>query len=254
MRIEVLDRCGIRGQRRLRCRCGRGAEAVAARGRFVMAVSGGHTPWVMLRALAAADVPWPAFTSFRSTSGLLRLGTRTGISHICAKACSIMPHCPLGRSTLCRWRFADLEVAAAKYAGNSRQIAGIAAGAGSRSLGLGTRWTYCFPGSRRSRAEHRRCRRCDTGDLPGEQRMTLTYPIINRARTVFWLVTGAEKVPMLHAPARWRQVDPGGAGASGNNAIVLADKPQRASLRQTRSRTDRKEMTCGWNCDRSWWL
>ena len=26
--------------------------AVAARGRFIMAVSGGHTPWIMLRALA----------------------------------------------------------------------------------------------------------------------------------------------------------------------------------------------------------
>ena len=26
--------------------------------RFVMAVSGGHTPWVMLRALAALDTRW----------------------------------------------------------------------------------------------------------------------------------------------------------------------------------------------------
>src|SRR5580700_6536270 len=33
-------------------------EAVAARGRFIMAVSGGHTPWIMLRALANQDVPW----------------------------------------------------------------------------------------------------------------------------------------------------------------------------------------------------
>jgi 6-phosphogluconolactonase len=32
--------------------------AAAARGRFVMAVSGGHTPWLMLRAPAGEDVPW----------------------------------------------------------------------------------------------------------------------------------------------------------------------------------------------------
>src|SRR5262249_50730757 len=32
--------------------------AVAARGRFVFAVSGGHTPWLMLRALGSEDVPW----------------------------------------------------------------------------------------------------------------------------------------------------------------------------------------------------
>jgi 6-phosphogluconolactonase len=33
-------------------------EAVAARGKFVMAVSGGKTPWIMLRDLAQEDVPW----------------------------------------------------------------------------------------------------------------------------------------------------------------------------------------------------
>src|SRR5205809_191983 len=33
-------------------------SAAAARGRFVMAVSGGRTSWLMLRALAAEDVPW----------------------------------------------------------------------------------------------------------------------------------------------------------------------------------------------------
>ena len=31
------------------------AAAVAARGQFVMAVSGGRTPWIMLRALANED-------------------------------------------------------------------------------------------------------------------------------------------------------------------------------------------------------
>ena len=34
--------------------------ASAARCRYVMAVSGGHTPWLMLRAFAKEDVPWQA--------------------------------------------------------------------------------------------------------------------------------------------------------------------------------------------------
>src|SRR5262245_29455356 len=34
--------------------------AIAVRGRFVAALSGGSTPWLMLRALAAEDVPWNA--------------------------------------------------------------------------------------------------------------------------------------------------------------------------------------------------
>ena len=32
--------------------------AVAARGRFIMAVSGGRTPWMMLQALSKRDIPW----------------------------------------------------------------------------------------------------------------------------------------------------------------------------------------------------
>ena len=35
-----------------------GRGAVAARGRFSMAVSGGQTPWLMLRVLAGEDLPW----------------------------------------------------------------------------------------------------------------------------------------------------------------------------------------------------
>jgi 6-phosphogluconolactonase len=31
---------------------------VAVRSRFVMAVSGGRTPWIMMRALAVEEVPW----------------------------------------------------------------------------------------------------------------------------------------------------------------------------------------------------
>ena len=32
--------------------------AVTARGRFTLAVSGGRTPWVMLRALSSLELPW----------------------------------------------------------------------------------------------------------------------------------------------------------------------------------------------------
>jgi 6-phosphogluconolactonase/glucosamine-6-phosphate isomerase/deaminase len=35
-------------------------SAVALRGKFVMAVSGGKTPWIMLRDFAHEDVPWNA--------------------------------------------------------------------------------------------------------------------------------------------------------------------------------------------------
>src|SRR5262249_7351904 len=39
--------------------------AVTARGRFLLAVSGGRTPWIMLSDLAGEDVPWQALSIFQ---------------------------------------------------------------------------------------------------------------------------------------------------------------------------------------------
>ncbi len=39
--------------------------AIAARGRFTLAVSGGHTPWQMLRALATLQLPWSGVHLFQ---------------------------------------------------------------------------------------------------------------------------------------------------------------------------------------------
>src|ERR1700722_20282914 len=58
MKIEVLDTAESVARRAADLIAEQARKAVAARGRFVMAVSGGHTPWIMLRALETADVPW----------------------------------------------------------------------------------------------------------------------------------------------------------------------------------------------------
>src|SRR5215813_4962956 len=58
MNVEVLETVESVAQRAAEIIAEEARKAVAGRGRFVMAVSGGHTPWVMLRALADMDVPW----------------------------------------------------------------------------------------------------------------------------------------------------------------------------------------------------
>src|SRR5262249_41883491 len=58
MRIEILADADAVARAAAALVAAEARQAVAARGRFVVAVSGGHTPWAMLRALAGEDVPW----------------------------------------------------------------------------------------------------------------------------------------------------------------------------------------------------
>ena len=58
MKIEILDDADEVADEAAAIIATDARIAVAARGRFVMAVSGGQTPWVMLRALADKELPW----------------------------------------------------------------------------------------------------------------------------------------------------------------------------------------------------
>ena len=58
MRIEVLNDADSVAHKAAAIIAADAREAVVERGRFVFAVSGGKTPWLMLRILAGEDVPW----------------------------------------------------------------------------------------------------------------------------------------------------------------------------------------------------
>lgn len=65
MKLEVFDDADsvARGAAEVIAKDAR--EAIAARGRFALAASGGHTPWIMLRALASEDIPWAGVHIFQ---------------------------------------------------------------------------------------------------------------------------------------------------------------------------------------------
>jgi 6-phosphogluconolactonase/glucosamine-6-phosphate isomerase/deaminase len=67
------------------------------------------------------------------------------------------------------------------------------------------------------------------GPYQGRRRMTLTYPILDRARRVLWLVTGAEKAEMLLRLVDGDRSIPAGR-VRRDRALVLADRPAAARL------------------------
>ena len=58
MKIEVYDDPATTAQAAADVVAAQARRVAAERGRFVAAFSGGHTPWLMLRALADEDLPW----------------------------------------------------------------------------------------------------------------------------------------------------------------------------------------------------
>ena len=62
-----------------------------------------------------------------------------------------------------------------------------------------------------------------TGVYMGRRRMTLTFPVLDRARRILWLLTGAEKVPMFPRLTNGDTSIPAGR-VRRDAALVLADR------------------------------
>ena len=77
---------------------------MAARGRFVMAVSGGRTPWMMLRALPTQDVPWDKVHVFQVDERVAPAGhPDRNLTHLRASLLEQAPLLPI-TSMPCRWK------------------------------------------------------------------------------------------------------------------------------------------------------
>lgn len=171
--------------------------AVAARGRFVMAVSGGHTPWLMLRALAQEEVPWNAVDVVQVDERVAPAGDPDrNLTHLRE---SLLEHAPLSPERIHAMpvESPDLEAACAEYARTLQTIAGSPPVLDLVHLGLGPdgHTASLVPGDPVQNVKD-----VDvalTGLYQGRRRMTLTFPILNRSRYVLWLVTGRDKAATL---------------------------------------------------------
>ena len=222
MRIEVLADADAVARKAAAVIAAEARHAIDARGRFIMAVSGGHTPWVMLGALAGEDVPWASVHIFQVDERVAPEGhADRNLKHLRA---SLLEHAPMpaGQIYAMPVEIPDLKTAAATYAAELEKIAGVPPVLDLVHLGLGPdgHTASLVPGDPVLDVTDRDV--AVTGVYQGRNRLTLTYPVINRARLIVWLVTGSEKVPMYRRLLTADQSIPAGRVLQ-DNAVLLAD-------------------------------
>ena len=199
-----------------------GREAVTSHGRFIMAVSGGHTPWLMLRALSDEQLPWEHVHVVQVDERVAPAGDPDrNFAHLRA---SLLDHAPLLPNHIHAMpvEAPDLDRAAAQYAATLRDLAGAPPVLDLVHLGLGPdgHTASLVPGD--PVLDVTDADVATTGAYQGRRRMTLTFPIINRSRFVLWLVTGGDKAAPL---VRLRDGDQSipASHVRRDRALVLAD-------------------------------
>jgi 6-phosphogluconolactonase len=197
--------------------------SVSARGRFVMAVSSGATSLLVLRDLTGEQVVWERMQVVQADECLAPLSDPcraiTGMRETLLEYFLLRPQQLHSMPVEAR----DLEIAAARYALSLHRIAGSPPVLDLVLLELG---------------RHGRAAGLIAGDpaldvtdqdvsltnvYGGKRWMTLTYPILNRARFVLWTATGADHAEML---GRLREEDhsvPAGR-IRGGAGLILADR------------------------------
>ncbi len=222
MQVETLADDSAVAQRAAAFIAERARAAVRERGQFTLAVSGGRTPWAMLRALAMLELPWAQLQLFQVDERVAPDGD--AVRNLTNIRASLLDHAPLPAANLHAMPVTadDLQAAALVYAATLQRVVGTPAALDLVHLGLGAdgHTASLVPGDAALQVTDADV--CLSGPYQGHRRMTLTYPLLNRARCVLWLATGAEKREMV---ARLRAGDagiPAGRVQSGN-AWLLGD-------------------------------
>jgi 6-phosphogluconolactonase len=223
MKIEIFPDADAVARKGAEIIAAEARAVVKARGRFIVAVSGGRTPRQMLRSLSKKDVPWEHMNIVQVDERVAPEGhPDRNVTHLYE---SLLEHAPLQREQIYSMpvEAPELEHAAKQYAETLKNIAGSPLVLDLVHLGLGPdgHTASLVPGDPVLNVTDLDV--AVTGLYQGRRRMTLTYPILNRARSILWLVTGKDKVPAL---ARLRNGDsriPAGR-IQRDNALVLADQ------------------------------
>jgi 6-phosphogluconolactonase len=235
MRIEVHSDANAAAAAGAKFIAAQAREAVAARGRFVMAVSGGRVPWQMFRILANKTMPWKDVHIVQVDERAAPEGDEDrNLTHLRESLLSRVP-LPPGKFHAMPVEENDLEAAAASYANLLRQIVGSPPVLDLVHLGLGPdgHTASLVPGDPVGDVTDRDV--AVTGVYQKRRRMTLTYPILNRARCILFLVNGPEKAEILQRLVSGDASIPAGR-IRRDTAVVLADRSAASNISATETK------------------
>ena len=229
MKMEVLADETSAAQAAAKAIAAEARSAVAGRGRFVMAVSGGRTPWIMLRILAEEDLPWRSIHVVQVDERVAPPGDKDrNLTHLRE---SLLDHSPIPPEHIHAMpvEWPDLDAAAREYASLLAKIAGSPPTLDLVHLGLGPdgHTASLVPGDPVLNVTAADV--ALTGVYQGRRRMTLTYPAIDRARRILWLATGSEKADALSRLRRGDLTVPAGRICR-LRAVIFADRAAASDL------------------------
>jgi 6-phosphogluconolactonase len=223
MKVEILPDEKSLARRAAAVIAKEARAAVAEHGRFVMAVSGGKSPWVMLADLADEQVPWANVHVFQIDERIAPAGDPDrNYVHL---RDSLLAHAPIPPNQIYAMpvEMPDSELAAKLYAQTLESVAGKPPVLDLAHLGLGPdgHTASLIPGDPVLNVTNRDI--AVTGVYQGRTRMTMTYPVINRASKIMWLVSGKDKVAAF---AKLRAADPSvpAGRIRQTQSLLLADK------------------------------
>ncbi len=198
-------------------------ENIAKKGFFTMAISGGRTPWAMIKELAQEDLPWEKVFLFQVDErmapeahpdrNLTQLFKAIEGSRLVLRL-NIFPM---------RVNAEDLNEACEEYENHIKRMTGNGK-LDLVHLGIGTdgHTASLVPDDSVLEVTDKGVA-VTNGEYQDRKRMTLTYPLINQAEKILWVITGAEKAEMLDRLLHQDPSIPAGK-IDQHHAIVLTEE------------------------------
>jgi 6-phosphogluconolactonase len=212
-RVEILPDAASVAQRAASVVVAHARTAVGSRGAFTFAVSGGSTPWAMFTALDRPGFPWRRTTIYQVDERIAPAGDPArNLTHLCHS----LPTDPPPRLQPMPVEDSDLDAAAQRYARSFPERFDLI------HLGLGPDGhTASLVPDDPVLDLTDRCVAI-SGPYMGLRRMTITYPVIDRARALLWVITGSDKRQAFRRLLDHDTSIPAGR-VTAEHALVLAD-------------------------------